>query len=118
MALDIWADDDALYSSGGNAPLTGERPPVSLTLSKYRGPENVTLAKAPIAFTALKGGKPAEPYSGQASTRVSFDEPGDYVLHVTANDYSGNGGGGSGCCWTTVMIKVAVKAAARTSGGQ
>jgi hypothetical protein len=118
MPLDIWADDDALYSSGGNAPLTGERPPVSLTLSKYRGPGHVTTAAAPIAFKAIKGGKPAEPYSGQAATTVSFDEPGDYVLHVTANDYSGNGGGGSGCCWTTVMIKVAVKPAARTSGGE
>ena len=30
------------------------------------------------------------------------------MLHVTANDYSGNGGGGAACCWTTTMIKVAV----------
>jgi hypothetical protein len=118
MPLDLWADDDALYSSGGNAPLTGERPPVNLTVSKYRGPGNVAIADAPIKFTALKGGKPAEPYSGKASTTVNFDRPGDYVLHLTANDYSGNGGGGSGCCWTTVMIKVAVKAGAGTSGGQ
>jgi hypothetical protein len=116
MPLDLWADDDALYSSGGNAPLTGERPPVNLTLSKYRGPGNVAVADAPIKFTALKGGTPAEPYSGRASTTVTFDRPGDYVLHLTANDYSGNGGGGSGCCWTTVMIKVAVKAGAGTSG--
>jgi hypothetical protein len=118
MPLDLWADDDALYSSGGNAPMTGERPPVSLTISKYRGPGTVTVSDAPVKLTALKGGKPAEPYSGKASTAISFDEPGDYVLHVTANDYSGNGGGGSGCCWTTVMIKVAVKAGVRTSGAQ
>jgi hypothetical protein len=31
------------------------------------------------------------------------------VLHVTANDYSGDGGGGFGCCWTTSVVKVAVK---------
>ena len=44
------------------------------------------------------------------STTVSFSEAGDYVLHVTANDYSGNGGGGTVCCWTTAMIKVSVSA--------
>ncbi len=47
--------------------------------------------------------------SGKATTTVKFSEPGDYVLHVNINDYSGNGGGGSGCCWTTLMMKVAVK---------
>jgi hypothetical protein len=31
------------------------------------------------------------------------------VLHVTGNDYSGDGGGGFGCCWTTSLVKVAVK---------
>jgi hypothetical protein len=30
------------------------------------------------------------------------------VLHVTANDYSGDGGGGFVCCWTTAMVKVSV----------
>ena len=40
---------------------------------------------------------------------LQHSEPGDYVLHININDYSGNGGGGSGCCWTTVLMKVAVK---------
>jgi hypothetical protein len=39
---------------------------------------------------------------------VKFSEPGEYVLHVTANDYSGEGGGGFVCCWTTAMLKVSV----------
>jgi hypothetical protein len=30
------------------------------------------------------------------------------VLHVTANDYSGDGGGGFQCCWSTAMVKVSV----------
>jgi hypothetical protein len=42
-------------------------------------------------------------------TTVTFREPGDYLLHVTANDYSGDGGGGFGCCWTTGLVKVSVK---------
>jgi hypothetical protein len=27
---------------------------------------------------------------------------------VTANDYSGVGGGGFQCCWTTALVKVSV----------
>lgn len=115
MPLDVWADDDALYSTGGNGPLTGDRPPVTLTVSKYRGPGTVTVA-SPVKFAALKGGKPMEPYSGRASTTVTFSEAGDYWLHITGNDLSGNGGGGSGCCWTTAILKVAVTAGSRTNG--
>jgi len=48
-------------------------------------------------------------YEGRWTTTVTFSAAGDYVLHVTANDYSGSGGGGSGCCWTNAMIKVTVK---------
>ena len=48
------------------------------------------------------------PFNGKATTTATFGAPGDYVLHVTANDYSGNGGGGEVCCWTTAMLKVTV----------
>lgn len=112
MPLSLWADDDALYSTGTSGPLTGDRPPVSLTISKYRGPGQVTIADPRPKFKTLQGGKPLESYSGQTSTTVTFSQPGDYLLHVTANDYSGNGGGGSVCCWTNAMIKVAVSGAA------
>ena len=117
MSLSLWADDDALYSTGGNGPMTGERPPLNATISKYRGPGQVTIADGRPKFETLKGGKPLEPYSGKASTTVTFGEPGEYMLHVTANDFSGNGGGGSGCCWTNAIVKVSVAGAA-TSGGR
>ena len=119
MALDLWVDDDAQHSSGTNAPMRNVPPPVTVTISKYRGPGGVTFGDARPKLEALKGGKPDEPYTGRASTPVTFGEPGDYMLHVTANDYSGNGGGGSVCCWTTAIVKVAVKAAGgpvRTGG--
>jgi hypothetical protein len=116
MPLTVWADDDALYSNGGNGPLGGNRPPVSLVISKYRGPGNVTLGPGRLAFETLKGGKPLEAYSGKATAQVNFSAPGDYLVHVTANDYSGNGGGGSGCCWTNALIKVAVKGANGATG--
>jgi len=47
-------------------------------------------------------------FSGKATTTVAFGEAGDYVLHVTVNDYSGDGGGGFQCCWTTSLVRVSV----------
>ena len=115
IELNLMADDDALYSSGTNAPMRNPPPPVRVTLSKYRGPGIATFADAHPKFETLKGGKPDQPYSGKTSTTVKFDQPGAYMLHVTANDYSDNGGGGSVCCWTTAIVKVAVKSAASST---
>ncbi|MBI3401487.1 MAG: hypothetical protein HY048_08715 [Acidobacteria bacterium] len=115
MALTLLADDDAKFSSGSNAPLRNPPPPVSVTVSKYRGAGTATFGGVHPKFETIKGGKPDQPYSGKASTTVTFSEPGDYMLHVTANDYSDNGGGGSVCCWTTALVKVAVKAAASST---
>jgi hypothetical protein len=117
MPLDLWADDDALYSTGGNGPMTNPRPPVNVTISKYRGPGDITIAERGPKFEVRKGGKPDTPFSGKASTTVTFTQPGDYMLHVTANDYSGNGGGGSVCCWTTAIIKVNVSGGAVNTAG-
>lgn len=111
MPLNVWADDDALYSTGGNAPLTRAQAPVDLIVSKYRGAGPVTVAEVRPKFDTLKGGKALEPYSGKASAAVTFEQPGDYMLHVNANDLSGNGGGGAVCCWTTVIVKVSVSPA-------
>ncbi|PWU06754.1 MAG: hypothetical protein C5B51_11625 [Terriglobia bacterium] len=108
LALTLWVTDDMKYTSGTGAPLTRDRPPVTLLWSKYRGPGAVKFEKA---------SPPAEPsgpaderhgFSGKATTSVMFSEPGDYVLHVTVNDYSGEGGGGFQCCWTTSLVKVSV----------
>jgi hypothetical protein len=107
LALPIWAADDMKYTSGTSAPLTRERPPVTLRWSKYRGPGKVTFDKARPTFDKLPAGEGT--FAGRASANVTFSAPGDYILHLTANDYSGDGGGGFGCCWTTALVKVAVK---------
>lgn len=109
LTLDLRADDDARYTSGANTPMRKAPPPVTLTWSKYRGPGEVTFGDLHPKLEALKGGKPDEPYSGTTSMTVKFSQPGDYALHVTANDYSGSGGNGFVCCWTTAIIKVAVR---------
>jgi len=119
MSLDIWADDDAKHTSGSGTPLRTAPPPVTLTVSKYRGPGTVTFSDTRPKMETLKGGKLGEPYSGKASTSVTFGEPGEYMIHVTANDYSGNGGGGFACCWTTGLVRVTVKGAGPVpTGGQ
>jgi hypothetical protein len=55
---------------------------------------------------------PAPVVTGKATTTATFSEPGEYVLHVVANDWSGDGGGGFQCCWTNAQVKVSVKPAA------
>ncbi len=109
LALTLWVTDDMKYTSGTSAPLTTARPPVTLTWSKYRGPGGVTFDKAKPAVEQLQApGSANAAFSGKATTNVKFSQAGDYVLHVTANDYSGDGGGGFQCCWTTGLIKVSV----------
>jgi hypothetical protein len=105
LALPMFASDDAKYSSGSNAPQRNPPPPVILTWSKYRGPGTVTFDKVTPEFEKLPG---KDAFSGRATAHARFSAPGEYVLHVTANDYSGDGGGGEVCCWTNAMVKVTV----------
>lgn len=105
LALPVWASDDAKYSSGSNAPQRNPPPAVILHWSKYRGPGTVTFDKVNPVFEKVDG--PAV-FNGKATVNAKFSAPGDYVLHVTAEDYSGTGGGGEVCCWTTSMVKVTV----------
>jgi len=107
LALTVWVTDDMKYTSGTSAPLTTPRPPVTLTWSKYRGAGTVTFDKPRPEVEKLPDATDTM-FSGKATTNVKFSEPGDYVLHVTANDYSGDGGGGFQCCWTTGLVKVSV----------
>ncbi len=108
LALTIWVTDDMKYTSNTGAPMATPRPPVTLVWSKYRGPGMVMFDKArPEVEAAAAAGNAA--FSGKSTTKVKFSEAGEYVLHVTVNDYSGDGGGGFQCCWTTGLVKVSVK---------
>jgi hypothetical protein len=109
LAVTIWVSDDMKYTSGTSAPITKSRPPVTLVWSKYRGPGAVTFDKARPAVDPVAKTNTNLPFSGKATTNVKFSEAGDYVLHVTVNDYSGDGGGGFQCCWTTGLVKVSVR---------
>lgn len=109
MPIEFFVEDDALYASGSNAPIGPSAKIVDVIVNKYRGPGSVTVAPSAVKLTTVQGGKPAEPYAGKGSATVAFGEPGIYWLHVTVNDLSGPGGGATGCCWTTALIRVAVK---------
>jgi hypothetical protein len=106
LVIPIWAEDDAKYSSGTNAPMTTPRPPVTVSWARYRGPADVKFESS--KFENLKGGKVNEPYLGKMTTTAKFTAPGEYYLEITGNDYSGVGGGGEVCCWTTALVKVNV----------
>jgi hypothetical protein len=108
LSLTVFVSDDEKWTT-----LSGVRPrsmgtPVTIRWTKYRGPGEVTFApeRPTVEKTEPKGGAK---FSGKATTSAKFSAPGDYVLHVVANDYSGDGGGGEQCCWTFGDVKVTVK---------
>jgi hypothetical protein len=112
VPLTLWVADDASVIPGATRPRT---PAVTLTWSKFRGPGAVTFANerpmienAEVKGVEIKGQeKPA--FSGKASTTATFSEPGEYVLNVVANDWTGDGGRGFQCCWSNAKVKVSVK---------
>jgi hypothetical protein len=107
VSLTIWVADDASVIPGATRPRT---PAVSLTWSKFRGPGDVTFSsERPTIENAEVRGAPNPVFSGKSSTTATFSEPGEYVLHVTANDWTGDGGRGFQCCWSTAQVKVSVK---------
>jgi hypothetical protein len=106
--LTVWVADDAM------APLAGARPmstPVLLSWSKFRGPGTVTFANArPAAEKKSDVKAPASTkFTGMAHTSATFSEPGEYILRVVANDWSGDGGRGFQCCWSNAQVRVSVK---------
>jgi hypothetical protein len=63
-------------------------------------------AKPPVERT---DGATKAAFSGRATTAVTFSAPGEYILEVVANDWSGEGGRGFQCCWTNALVKVSVR---------
>jgi hypothetical protein len=109
VTLNLWVADDAKSFQGGKPP---DSPPVTVTWSKFRGPGEVKFANNKPAVEKGPGKwkvTPAPVFSGKATTIATFSEPGEYVLRVVANDWSGDGGGGFQCCWTNAQVKVSVK---------
>ncbi len=108
LALPLWAEDDARFTNNSSVPLTRPRPPVTVSWSQYRGAGKATFDNPRPPLETISGGAVNEPYLGRGTANVTFSAPGDYALHLTANDYSGVAGGGFVCCWTTALVKITV----------
>jgi hypothetical protein len=108
LNLTVWVQDDAKLTTSSGATPKNLGLPVTVHWSMFRGPGVVTFANTRPAVEKLTGGNPGVPFSGKSTTTATFNTPGDYVLHVVLNDYSGEGGGGFQCCWTTGQVKVTV----------
>ncbi len=108
LTLSVWvADDGRIFTNSGAKPRNLSTP-VTLTWTKYRGPGTVTFSKDRPDVLKIDRQQEGLAFNGTATTTATFDTPGDYILHVLANDYSGPGGGGFQCCWTNGQVKVSV----------
>jgi hypothetical protein len=108
LPLTVWLSDDEKYvANAGGKPKPGT-PPVTLMWSLYRGPARVAFAPDRPPVEKLASGE-SVPFQGKATSTATFSEPGQYILQVVANDYSGEGGRGFQCCWTTAQVKVSVQ---------
>jgi len=105
LTLTVWAADDNAISPGTRTP----KVPVSLTWTMFRGPGSVKFSEPKPVVEKVDGKMPPKAtFAGKATTTATFSAPGEYVLQVTANDASGEGGGGFQCCWTTAHVNVSV----------
>src|SRR5262249_42491006 len=108
LPLAVWVTDDAKFTvSSGVRPKT-LGPAVTLRWMEFRGPAEVSFAADRPEVEKIARAKNPAPFDGKASTIATFPAPGEYWLHITANDYSGEGGQGFQCCWTNAQVKVTV----------
>ncbi|HEY7338562.1 MAG TPA: hypothetical protein VH639_26985 [Bryobacteraceae bacterium] len=107
LTLPLWVADDASVIPGATRPRTSA---VTLAWSKFRGPGAVKFSNdKPAIETADFAAPPKTAFQGKAVATATFSEPGEYVLRVVANDWSGDGGRGFQCCWSNAQVNVSVK---------
>jgi hypothetical protein len=108
LTLTVWVSDDAKFTTSSGARPKKLASPVTLRWIEYRGTGRVAFSSDRPDVEKLEKASKDAVFTGKASTKVTFSQPGEYMLHVTANDYSGEGGTGFQCCWTTGLVKVVV----------
>jgi hypothetical protein len=108
LSLTVFVSDDEKWTTLSGAKPRNLANPVSVRWIKYRGTGAVTFSpeRPTVDKTDPRGGAK---FSGKSTVAAKFSEPGEYILHVIANDFSGDGGGGEQCCWTFGDVKVSAK---------
>jgi len=107
LSITTWVSDDAKFTSGSGARPKNLQGPVTIRWTVFRGVAPVKFSAERPAVEKLE--RPGVGFAGKATASVTFSTPGDYILRVVANDYSGDGGGGFQCCWTNGQVKVSVQ---------
>jgi hypothetical protein len=107
LDLPVNVKDDAKILAGAKEP--PKTPPVVLSYEKFRGPGDIVFSNPKPPLPKDQKVTPGN-YEVKLSSTATFSEPGQYVILVNAYDWSGEGGRGFQCCWTTGHIKVLVKA--------
>lgn len=107
LPLTIWVSDDARFTSNSGARPKNLQPPVTLRWAVYRGAGGVVFSTERPAVEKIE--RAGSAFAGIAKTTATFAKPGEYVLHIVANDYSEEGGAGFQCCWTSGHVKVSVQ---------
>lgn len=102
LDLRTWVADDA--RAGPSAVVRG--PAVALRWSWLRGPAEVVFEPVRPEIATKEG--PMK-FQGAASSKAVFSKPGEYLLQVTATDWTGEGGGGFQCCWSNARVLVRVR---------
>ena len=116
LPLTVWLADDAKVPPGSPQPRAAA---VTIAWSMFRGPGSVTFEKErPTVEKAEFKAPEGSQFTGKATTTATFSDPGEYVLKVVANDYSGDGGRGFQCCWSNAYVKVSVKGSSTGPGGR
>ena len=106
ISLSVWIHDDSVREE---EPVAVRRrradpdepiPALNVTWFKHTGPGSVVFSShtEPIAET-----------EGMATTTVTFDQPGDYLIRVRADNFGRvDSTPGDQCCWTNGYVKVTV----------
>ena len=102
VAISVWAE-----GSRRQRAKPSHRPAavVDLALSRLsRSTSSAVRGTSPSTRRAF----PSRSRARWLAAAATFDEPGEYLLRVQANDESGEGGFGFQCCWTNTYVKVTV----------
>ena len=100
LRLTVWGRDDLIRRPTDIPFGPPDRPAMTMTWVKHQGPGKVSFSEPSIAI---------DDASGETTTTATFHEPGDYVVRVAVNDYSGvEHAGHAQCCWTNGFVKVHV----------
>jgi hypothetical protein len=107
VELRVWVADDAQTGMNPTA-LQRATPPVALKWITFRGPADADFSPTRPPIEKIDP-PPGLKFAGTSKTNATFSIPGEYVIEVIATDWSGEGGSGFQCCWSTAQVRVLVK---------